>query len=647
MTRNLLLPLLLLISGTVHAQFNLNKDSLLHILSQSKKDSSKALLLITIGNQYEGTEPEVAKAYYRKANALSEEIGFLKGRIKFIANYTYVLNMQGKYDSGLLLNLKAITLAREKGDSIEVAKASFNVGTSYRQQGNLEEAAKYYEQGKLLFSRYKNKNIEAQAADILQVLYQSLHQYQRGIESGETAVRLSREVNNKYFLGSALMNLGSNYTAIQNYDKALVCFQESLVLSKELNDQNMEYSNYLNIADIFLQKGQYEKLKPYFDKALELAERLELDEGIAISKKGLSIYYLSQKQNSIAEKYAREALAITYRADLRVQREKILSLLSNISFAMQNMQDGEEYARASILLSDSLMNEANYKNITELEKKYEVKRKDDELKLQAMVIEEKSLYNYILLIAGSALFVITILLYRNYRQKQNIQQQRINELESEKKLMAAEAVLKGEEKERTRLAKDLHDGLGGMLSGIKFSLTRMKGNLIMTPDNALAFERSIDMLNSSIQEMRRVAHNMMPEALVKFGLDTAMSDFCNDINQSGVLQVNYQSIGIKEMPTDQTTGITIYRIVQELLNNVMKHAGAKTAIVQISREGDHISITVEDDGKGFDVRTLDQVTGMGWSNIRIRVAYLKGKMDIQSAPGKGTSVLVEFGEASA
>ncbi|MGB2704389.1 MAG: sensor histidine kinase, partial [Chitinophagaceae bacterium] len=212
----------------------------------------------------------------------------------------------------------------------------------------------------------------------------------------------------------------------------------------------------------------------------------------------------------------------------------------------------------------------------------------------------------------------------------------------EKQLAATEAVLQGEEQERTRLAKDLHDGLGGMLSGIKYSFQTMKGNLIMTPDNAQAFERSMDMLDSSIKEMRRVAHNMMPEALVKFGLETALKDFCNDINQSGALQINYQSIGMENAKVEQTTAVTIYRIVQELINNTMKHASAKTAIVQLSKVGNEISVTVEDDGIGFNPVILQGTKGIGWSNIQSRVEYLKGKLDVQSEPGKGTSVHIEL-----
>ncbi|HKO82194.1 MAG TPA: sensor histidine kinase, partial [Chitinophagaceae bacterium] len=266
-------------------------------------------------------------------------------------------------------------------------------------------------------------------------------------------------------------------------------------------------------------------------------------------------------------------------------------------------------------------------------------------------IRQKNTLNYILIASAVILLLISLLSYRNYKQKQKLQQQRIAELEAEKQLAATEAVLKGEEQERTRLARDLHDGLGGMLSGIKYSFQAMKGNLVMTPENQQAFERSMDMLDSSIKEMRRVAHNMMPEALVKFGLDIALKDFCNDINRSGALQVTYQSIGLENAVIEQTITITIFRIVQELINNTMKHASAKTAIVQITRTDGSISITVEDDGKGFDpvilksggARPHDQVgRGIGWSNIGSRVEYLKGKLDVQSEPGKGTSVLIEL-----
>ena len=265
-----------------------------------------------------------------------------------------------------------------------------------------------------------------------------------------------------------------------------------------------------------------------------------------------------------------------------------------------------------------------------------------ETRIKSLTILRKNTLNYILIGTAASLLIISLLTYRNYNQKKKLQQQRISELETQQQLSATEAILKGEEQERSRLAKDLHDGLGGMMSGIKYSLLTMKKNQIMTPENQQAFERSIDMLDSSINEMRRVAHNMMPEALVKFGLDTALNDFCSDVNQTGVLQVSYQSIGIKEEQFEQITAITIYRIVQELINNTMKHAAARSAIVQVSKTNEVISITVEDDGKGFDTTMLEGVKGIGWNNIKSRVDYLKGKLDVRSEPGNGTSVHIEL-----
>jgi signal transduction histidine kinase len=169
----------------------------------------------------------------------------------------------------------------------------------------------------------------------------------------------------------------------------------------------------------------------------------------------------------------------------------------------------------------------------------------------------------------------------------------------------------------------------------------MKSNLIINHENVVMFERSLDMLDTSIQELRRVAHNMMPEALTKFGLDEALKDYCNNINNSQIVQVKYQSFGMEER-LDSSTEIIVYRIVQELFANIFKHARATEVLVQLLKEGDRLSIAVEDNGLGFDVKDLETNKGAGWSNIRSRVDYLKGKLDLHSGQGEGTSVNIEF-----
>ena len=183
-----------------------------------------------------------------------------------------------------------------------------------------------------------------------------------------------------------------------------------------------------------------------------------------------------------------------------------------------------------------------------------------------------------------------------------------------------------------------------MLSGIKYSLTTIKGNLVLPAEQNEAFERSIQMLDSSIDEMRRVAHNMMPEVLLKYGLDASLREFCNEINRSGAATTTYQSIDASDLNIEQTTAVAVYRMVQELVNNAIKHADATTILVQTHYVASEkmLAVTVEDNGKGFDTDALRESAGMGWINIRNRVDFLKGRVDISSKKGQGTSALIEM-----
>ncbi len=199
--------------------------------------------------------------------------------------------------------------------------------------------------------------------------------------------------------------------------------------------------------------------------------------------------------------------------------------------------------------------------------------------------------------------------------------------------------MKGQEEERSRLARDLHDGIGGLLSGVKFSMSSaLYGNVFLSEEAAGSFEKLIAQLDHSIVELRRVSHNMMPEALFSYGLKEALCNYCTNLSQSGRLEIELQAYGL-ENRMDQSAEIVIYRLVQELLNNIVKHAQAKKVLTQLVRDGDRFTLTVEDDGKGFDVNGVSQ--GAGLANIRARTAYLNGTIDIVSKQGEGTSVYIE------
>ena len=649
MRKNLLILLCVVISLACKAQLERTSDSLINLLKIAKEDTNKVNLLYSIGDVFESSYPDSAKKYIYQGGALSKKIGYTIGTQKFYRRMGYVFAVQSQYDSLLLYSQLSLETAKTLKDTFNIGVALFNIGIAYRFKSDYENAIHYNLEGARMLENKGYTNIESSLYDGLQVLYMTLSQYDKAIVYGEKAVTAGRLVRDKTQLAVALSNLALSYMELERLSDAKNVSTEAITISETINNKSVEGAALNNLADIAIRQGEFALIKRYCEKSLLIHQELNSSEGVAISKRGLAIYYLSQQDFGKARKFADEALKINVENNYLLEKSQCLKTLSHIYFAMHNYSEAFKYLLKSQKTEADIFNETLSQKEAVMKIKYETEKKEVQIKkleaekkVQQLSIRQKKSLNYILIGGAVTLMIISLLSYRTYKHKQKMQQQRINELETEKQLLATEAVLKGEEQERTRLAKDLHDGLGGMLSGIKYSFNTLKGNLIMTPENTQAFERSMDMLDSSIKEMRRVAHNMMPEALVKFGLDTALKDFCIEINQSGALLVSYQSIGMENEVIEQTTAITIYRIVQELINNTMKHAAAKTAIVQIAKSNNQLSVTVEDDGKGFDTAVLKQSKGIGWSNIQNRVEFLKGTLDIQSEKEKGTSVHIEI-----
>lgn len=633
-----------LLSFTGHGQAVTSKDSLQRLLYAAKTDTDKVNLYIEVGKQFATTDEQTAIQYYKRAEDLSKKISYADGVQSYYAEISNILSRKGLLDSCLATNIESLEWANKLGDSSTIAKAFLNIGVSYLRLDDMESAVSYFEKGRHLFARYGQTASEGRVDDILQSIAREMRQYHKGVTYGLQAVEKLSAINDSANLCYAYNNLGLNYIELKKYDSASYFLERAYKIALRSNDVTILTTYNLNLGYIHLLQGNFSKMKPFAEKALELSIKYEMPEYTAFALYALSDYYLSEKQYHSAKKYADSAMAIANRNNMKNVQLKTLPTLSSIAFAMQDTKTGFSYLNQYLELSNSIVNESVTKNTISIEKKFETEKKEAKIKLQQAELHKKNMLNYVFAGSAVALLLILLLGYRNYRNRQKLQQAKIDELETEKQLTATEAVLKGEEQERTRLAKDLHDGLGGMLSGIKHSLSSMKGNLVMTPDNAQAFERSIDMLNSSINEMRRVAHNLMPEILVKYGLDTALKEYCDDITRSGVVIVNYQSMGMNEISIKQTTAVTIYRIVQELTNNAIKHGAAQNLLVQAhaSAAEKTLVLTVEDDGKGFDVASLKQARGMGWSNIQNRVDFLKGKIDLSSEQGKGTSVLIEI-----
>ncbi len=364
--------------------------------------------------------------------------------------------------------------------------------------------------------------------------------------------------------------------------------------------------------------------------------------------------YLKLEQFDSAEFYFQKSYDIAVRYKYKPKVLLSLISLSDLEEAKGNFEKAYSYKKKQASYADSLVKEQNQYRILLIDGEFAAEKRSNEIRqlqkdkqIQSLSFEKKSTLNYILVSSIIVLTVFGFLVYRNLRhrhvlakQQEEIHRQKIRELEKDRQLIAVDSMLKGQEEERSRMAKDLHDGLGGMLSGVKLSLGAMKGNIILSEANTRLFASVLDQLDHSINEMRRVAHNMMPEALVKLGLQQAVQDYCDGLNESNNLKFNTQFYGL-EKRLDTATEIVVYRIVQELLNNVVKHADASEVLVQLMRHEKNLNITIEDNGRGFIVNEVDSKRSVGLNNVRSRVDYLKGQLDVKSTPGAGTSIHIE------
>ncbi len=635
---------------TAHSQQHLI-DSITKELKGSMPDTNRAVSMMRLAIDYELVDTAKAHLAYKEAIqfAKSKKLYYQLGRI--YQNHAFLYGNASRYEESIAC-LDTAILNYQRSDHPNTSKMLANtyndIGNKYKTINETEKAVDYYLKGIGLLEKAGMNNELVTPYCNLANTFGDIGDPKRQNEYGYKALAAAKKtgVGNKIFMACFILANAYVHTQQNNLEMAKKYIDTASMYFDPkalINSPDIQVSYYLVRAQVFRQTERFDSAEYYFKKCYSVAEQYNYGYGKAEAQLQLGGVSIQQQKYAEAEKYLlagiRQADSIGYYNML----DEGYRYLADVYAATGRYKEAYEYHQKYKEVSDSVTSLDAKKFIEDLEKKYETSKKDQQLLLQQTQLQKRKTLNYILIAAALALLLFSVLAFRNYNQKKKLQQQRISELETQQQLTATEAILKGEEQERTRLAKDLHDGLGGMLSGIKFSFQTMKGNMVMTPDNQLAFERSMDMIDSSIKEMRRVAHNMMPEALVRFGLNTALKDFCNDINQSGALIVNYQSIGLENEVVEQTAAVNIYRIVQELINNILKHAAANTAIVQVSKKGDSFSITVEDDGKGFDPQLLKGTKGIGWTNIQSRVEYMKGSIDVQSEPGKGVSVHVELG----
>lgn len=629
-------------------------DSLLHILKQLPDDTAKVMLYYQYGELFESTNPDSAMWYYDLARKKSQDLNYLKGQAAYASNAIVILNNRGKFKEALELAKEALLLYQQVGSKKDLAVANINVGSEWQYFSDFETAAKSYFEALKLAEEIGDKRLQRISYNNLASIFIELGQYEKGKGYAEKSLALAIELKNDYAIASSTYNIANAEIYLKQYDKALNHFKEIETNSLRTDDYILLLDGWLGQADVYKMIPDYIEAERYFKKVISLSLEKEAPEYEMYAQMGLADVYTGTKKNQFATEALTRGIALATELgsvnELRDLYNKAAVLYENTG----NYGDALDFRKKFEVLNDSVLGEKSRVNINMLEARYESEKKEQQIKdlkqqaeIKDLSIQQNRLLIIILVAVLISVVAIAWLGRRTYNQKKlllekdnALQQSRIAELEAEKQLLASEAVIKGQEEERGRLAKDLHDGLGGLLSGVKFSLTNMKSNVVLDAQSALVFERSLDMLDNSISELRRVAHNMMPEVLVKFGLREALKSYCDSIQQSGIFKVDFQSLGT-DTRLASNTEIILYRIVQELLNNASKYAKASTVLVQLAFHENEISITVEDNGVGFDTAKIQQSSGAGWNNIRSRVEYLKGKIDVTSGAG-GTSVYLHI-----
>lgn len=625
------------------------RDSLLNLAAAMPQDSNKVLVLLSISDLQADDSATGSIAYALQAKELSQKLHYKPGiaralgcmgtvyqrkkdyntAIDFFLKaieegekyehfslkdnlYPLLLNLYfylGDYPGAMKASAKGLAAAEKINDKKEIALFYNLLGYINCKQGNLDESKKYYDQY-LQLARVLNDSLmqghaysEAaevfvnekkilQAMDYLfssQKIYQSLIEKYTGKENdlfnyaNFAAVRLVK-VN---------YQLGKVYKIAGRLDSALFYSLPSVESSKYGISNNYDVASYyINAGDIYRLLGNH-------TKAIEL-----LRAGLYISVD------IQHKEN---ERDACEALALIYREQKKYDSAFIF------------------YSRFTDL-KDSIVNNETRMKIAEVQGQYDVAKKDKEISRQQQI-------RNILIGCFAFLLVSLAFLYNRYRLRQkNKYQQSINRQQNE----LFNAIVTTQDQERKRIAQDLHDGLGSVLSAAKLKLSALEeSNELLPPGLKEKYQTTLLLLDEAAAELRNVSHNIMPATLSKLGLVAALKNLIDHISSHSGLQISFSAHGFTNR-LNEVVEMSIYRVVLELINNIVKHAAAQKVTLQMIQYPDYINITVEDDGKGFNYEAaLDQKKGIGLGNILSRVEYLKGKIEVDSA-GKGTTTIIDI-----
>lgn len=555
--------------------------------------------------------PDEAYRAIRKLDSLNNPPDhYFSSKIAFGLGKFY--EYESEYDSAVIFLIRALTIAEKQGLEKAAIPVRSELGVVYQLMENGSKAAEFH------------RKILADA-----------------IQSGDETLQ-----------AMMLNNLGIDFDLQGLSDSALICWRNSLLMFEERHDKAgaMDVKNNLGLK--YKDLGDYNKSIQYFEEVLVYREQMHDMDGRVKTLTNLGSAFNKSKKYAESLQLYFEALKLTDSMQVKLRKDRQKSLyhnVSNVYWAMHDYKNAMQYYQRYSKLKDTLFNETKSKQIAEVQQKYETEKKEQVNKILTLELlkktrERNALIGSLLLIALIALLLLSYYRQRTLLHKKNmvIEQQKVDELLKDSELKTYNAMMEGQEEERRRIASDLHDRLGSMLATVKMHFNALDEKVeTYQVRNFQQYEKANRLLDEACDEVRKISHNLSTGMLMRFGLQPALNELMESIEGSGKIKTKLLIFGMPER-LHQPLEIGIYRIVQECISNILKHAVAKNIIVQLNKQEDRLNIVIEDDGIGFDVNESTGRVGMGLRNIEARAQKLQGTFSIDSTPGKGTTAIIEI-----
>ncbi len=615
-------------------------DSLQNVIERTESDSLKASAYSSLAWRFIvfGHEISLVKANLDSALVILEKRKDTMSLANLEYKYGVMYRFQGDFDKALGYFEKVLPFYESQQDSSKVTNTHFQIGVVYEMTGDYEKSLTEFLKILKIYETQDNKQGVGLTLNSLGIVYTKLNKYPLATESFKKAIAIHTDLKDQMNVANANSNLADVYMKEGKLEMALENYLIARNINRETKSAWGQSINNQKVSEILVLEEKYAQALPYLNEALQIQKENDYKTEMTGTLAALGLVHLRLKNFSKSEEFLK--LGSNNLTDSKEMLAKLHQNFYTLYKETNRFKGATEHLESYYFYKDSLLNEVNIKNINELQIKFETEKKDRELAEQHLEIQEQQTElqkkkNQYTIMTGIAIFLLvsSLLGWFLYQQRQKRKNQEIISLKREQQVKTLESLMEGEEKERFRIAKELHDGVNGDLSAIKYKLTSMLEH------NTTVVNEVVAMIDKSCEQVRAISHNLVPPSLEKFNLIEALADYCSTMDEVHEPKIDFQHIG-EHPQLSKNNEINIYRIVQELVSNSIKHAEAKRITVQISNRENNIQITIEDNGKGFDPNKVDS-KGIGLKNIDSRIDYLNATKDLVSN-SKGTSYTLEI-----